>query len=545
MQIVDPRDGRVWYRSQLKQTLFHNLIETREETGLRYFLYGGAAKGGKSEALRHQAHSDCLTYAGIKVLLIRSQLTELKRTHIRRLITDLPLDWFKFNITDHLVTYPNQSLLEFGFFDRPDNLKRYLSAEYDVILIDELTTISFEIFLLLTSRLAASRQDFIPYIACATNPGDVAHREVKSYFIEKDFHIEFPEMVSMSAEGVQEYDPHQVAFVPARIFDNPILIDRDPGILKRLRSLPPKERKRFYEGSWEIFEGQFFDMLNRQIHDFTDEQMPEYSKLHGAMDYGNFACCYVGPVDNAGNGYLRYEWVENDPSKELEDYAYSFKNFCFYNGLRDFTVVCDTDMFMTPRKKYGGEQKVVDVFRQICNMETSNLQCDTCGNKYLLTPSPLPNGEGQVMRKPDEICNIQMPNGIKCGGILKGEILTGLNIAFVQVSKTQSENKSYRVYCNRFMKDKWSWSQDKNGYWIKKPKIYVSTKCKWFWKTVPALIVSKLNEEDIDQGTGIDHPYDASKIWGTTMTKSLTPAQQKSNNEELRRQIRAQFTRSM
>lgn len=499
MQIVDAKKGHVWYKSQNKQLLFHNLIDTRAETGLRYFLYGGAAKGGKSVALRNQAHSDCLQYARIRGLLIRSQLTELKRTHIRMLPTDLPQDWYRFNISDHLVTYRNNSLLEFGFFDRPENLRRYLSAEYDFIMIDELTTIPFEIFLLLISRLAASRHDFIPYIACATNPGDIGHRHVKSYFVDRDFSEEFPELVSQS-EGIQGYDPEMVAFVPARIFDNPIQMKRDPGLLLRLQMLPPKERKRFYEGSWDIFEGQFFDMLNRNIHNFTDEDIPEYSKLHGAMDYGNYAVAYIGYVDNRGYGYIGYEWQRNEASESLEDYAISFKNFCFYNELTNFTVVCDTDMFAEPRKKYGGGEKVVDVFRKICNETTTNEQ---------------------------------------------GEKLNPLGINFVQVSKTQSENKGYRVWCNRHMKDKWSWTQDKNGLWIKKPKIYVSSKCKYFWKTVPALITSKINEEDIDQQTGTDHPYDAVKIWGTTMGIKYDPEKAKRSTEDIRRAIEQQFHRSV
>jgi hypothetical protein len=226
-----------------------------------------------SEALRHQGHSDCLNFPGIKGLLIRSKLTELKRTHIRRLYQDIPPDWYVYNRTDHVANYKNLSLLEFGFFDKPENLGRYLSAEYDFIHIDELTTIMFEIFLLLISRLAASRDDFTPYIAAATNPGDIAHRQVKSYFLDKDFNFEFPEMIPQGEDLA--YNPGQIAFIPANVHDNQILMKRDPGIIKRLRSLPPRERKRFYEGSWDIFEGQFFDMLNRLVHQTM--VIPDYS----------------------------------------------------------------------------------------------------------------------------------------------------------------------------------------------------------------------------------------------------------------------------
>ena len=109
------------------------------------------------------------------------------------------------------------------------------------------------------------------------------------------------------------------------------------------------------------------------------------------------------------------------------------------------------------------------------------------------------------------------------------------------VSKTEQENKKYRIWCNRQLLNKLAWEQDKHGLWLKKPKLYISRRCRKFWDTVPKLIVSKIEEEDIDQEQGIDHPYDAAKMWATTYGKVSTD--NSSTKAELEQQIREQFKR--
>jgi len=43
------------------------------------------------------------------------------------------------------------------------------------------------------------------------------------------------------------------------IYDNPVLIARDPGYLKRLEALPEAKKQALLFGNWDIFEGQFFE----------------------------------------------------------------------------------------------------------------------------------------------------------------------------------------------------------------------------------------------------------------------------------------------
>ena len=58
-------------------------------------------------------------------------------------------------------------------------------------------------------------------------------------------------------------------FIPARVTDNTALLKKQPEYLQQLRSLPRKLREAWLEGKWDIFQGQFFQ-------EFTDD--PEHYK---------------------------------------------------------------------------------------------------------------------------------------------------------------------------------------------------------------------------------------------------------------------------
>lgn len=58
--------------------------------------------------------------------------------------------------------------------------------------------------------------------------------------------------------------PEDYAFIPARVTDNQALLKAQPDYLKQLESLPRKLREAWLEGKWDIFEGQFFQ-------EFTDD----------------------------------------------------------------------------------------------------------------------------------------------------------------------------------------------------------------------------------------------------------------------------------
>lgn len=450
------RIGEKWYyRPQEKQRTFHNAIVNRGENGLRDFLYGGAARGGKSLALRWEAHRNCLQYPRLKGLLIRSSFPELERSHLRDLQFDLPASELTYNSQKHVATYANGSILEFGFGSKLDDFRQYLSAEYDFIMIDELTTIPFSFSYILRSRLTASRSEFIPFWACATNPGDIAHVDVRNYFVKKTIH---------DRDAYPNYNPDEVHFIPATVHDNKVLLERDPGELKRLQQLSKRDQQRFLFGNWDIFEGQFFDEFFSDIHVVRPANYLSYEQLlqftcRAGMDYGNYSAVEWMCKDYNGNVLVFDEWsdIRSVRSKKIQ----SLKAFQEKRGLSQVMIEGDTNMWVP----------------------------DSFDKAYTTDPA-------------------------------SDFMASGIQLVKVNKSTTRADsNRSYRIACNDAVRDYLHWEAGDDGELTVRPRLMIYERCPKLIETLPMLIVDKDDQEDIADQGDLDTWFDAFKMGFMTLWK--------------------------
>lgn len=440
---------RMYYKPQPKQREFHNAIVNREKNGYRDFLYGGAARGGKSVALRWEGHRNCLQYDRIKVLLIRSSFPELERTHLRQLPFDLPPGECVYNSQKHVAYYPRtQSVFEFGYGETLRDIEQYLSADYDIILIDELTTIPFDFSYLLRSRLTASRSDFIPFFACATNPGSVAHVDVRNYFVRKTVY---------DRERFPKYNPAEVCFIPATVFDNQIVLRRDPGELNRLQQMSTKDQQRFLYGNWDIFEGQFFDEFFSDIHVVKPADYLSYEELlsfkcRGGMDYGQTSAVEYLAKDYNGNIIVFDEWT--DYRGVRSEKARSLKAFAQERGLLELALEADTNMW------------IKDTFDTTTAMEPYKAFTDV---------------------------------GLKLSKVSKND-------------RSVESHRGYRVACNDAVRDYLHWQMNEDGHTFKvRPRLLIYERCPRLIETIPLLRVAENDTEDFEGGD-LDHYFDAFKM---------------------------------
>ncbi|MBQ7061253.1 MAG: phage terminase large subunit [Clostridia bacterium] len=260
----------------------------------RHTAYGGARGGGKSWAMRRKFVLLALNYPGLRLLLLRRTLPELRENHIVPLQRELH-GAAKYSATERVFTFPNGSRIKLGYCDTAQDVYQYQGQEYEVIGLEEATHFTEEQMQFLTTCSRTSRRDFTPRMYYTCNPGNVGHAWVKRLFIDRCY---------TAAERPEVY-----AFIPARIYDNRVLLESDPGYLRQLEALPEDLRRAHLNGDWDVHEGQYFREFSREKHVIEPFCIPENWRRFRSMDWGyNDPCCVLWhAVDGEGRVYTYRE----------------------------------------------------------------------------------------------------------------------------------------------------------------------------------------------------------------------------------------------
>ena len=245
----------------------------------RHIAYGGARGGGKSWAMRRKFVLLAFRYAGLRLLLLRRTLPELNENHVLPLQKELA-GAVTYQSTQRAFVFPNGSRIKLGYCDREADVFQYQGQEYDVIGLEEATHFTETQMQFLTTCNRSVRTDFSPRMYYTCNPGGVGHAWVKRLFIDRDYR---------NSERAEDY-----VFIPARVTDNPVLLETNPQYLETLENLPEHLRKAYLDGNWDILEGQFFQEFDRSLHVVRPTRLPMEWKRFRAMDWGyNDPCCVL------------------------------------------------------------------------------------------------------------------------------------------------------------------------------------------------------------------------------------------------------------
>ena len=292
----------------------------------KYTAYGGARGGGKSWALRRKLVAMCLRYEGIHCLLVRRSLSELRTNHILPFLREYGA-LMTFSASDGCLRFKNGSRIDLGYCASDRDVLRYQGQEYDVIAIDEATQLSEYRFSIFKACLRGAN-DFPHRMYLTCNPGGIGHSWVKRLFIDKKYR--FGET------------PCDYAFIPALVFDNDALLERDPDYVKALESLPPKMRDAWLYGKWDIFEGQFFPEFDESVHVTDPVPNDRFISFFGAMDYGfDMLAVLLFGVDDRGNVYVIDERCVSGLT--LSEAAYQVTDLC--RGRRVAFIASSPDLW--------------------------------------------------------------------------------------------------------------------------------------------------------------------------------------------------------
>lgn len=282
------------YEPNAKQALFHGC-------GSDEVFYGGAKGGGKSCALVMEAVAYGFEHPGAMVYLFRETYDELEANLIFEFIQKIPKEVYTYNKTDHIAFLKTDPVtrIHFRYVTCEEDAEGYNGRPMDWIGIDELTFHSKRTVQILMSCMR-SVKGFKTYFRATGNPGGIGHIWVQERYINGTDH------------GERSYiDPETestISFIPAKVYDNTVLMKNDPKYVLRLKNLPELRRKALLDGNWDVFEGQYFAEFDRDLHVIKPIEIKSWWGRFLSLDYGqDMTACLWWAVDGYGRCYIYRE----------------------------------------------------------------------------------------------------------------------------------------------------------------------------------------------------------------------------------------------
>ncbi len=413
-------------------------------------LYGGAAGGGKSDALLVEALRQ-VHIPHYKGLILRKTFPQLGELISRSLdIYPQAVRGAKYNDSKHVWHFPSGAEIHFRSLQHNKDKHNFQGLAFDFIGFDELTHFTFDEYMYLFSRNRPTGAGTRVYIRATANPGGVGHAWVKERFI-----MAAPPMQTVKEQlKVKDLDgkirtlSRSRVFVPSTVFDNKALLSNDPNYLANLAMLPEAEKQALLYGNWDSFSGQVFaEWKNDPAHYFDRKYthvidpfpIPPHWKIYRGFDFGYAKPFSVGwyAVDEEGKMYRIKE---------------------FYG--------CTN----TPNE--GVKYNVSEIAEQIKEIEDSTPDLKGKRITGIADPSIWDSSRGESIAEMFERYRVYWDKGDNKR--LAGKMQFHYRLAF-----------------------------DNNGECM----FQVFNTCKHFIRTVPALCYSEKNVEDVDTAAE-DHIYD-------------------------------------
>lgn len=287
------------YIPQPRQKVFHN-------ASARQILYGGAAGGGKSAAIRWDAIDFCLNCPGLTAVIFRRTQPQLLRNHIMEIKRELPSEIGIYNETHKHFQFHNGSVLIFKSLEYDRDCEDIQGWEIHAAYVDEagqLTPYMLD-YIISRTRLGKYNQvmeswpakldaykDRLPRYALSANPGGISHHYLKTKFIDPAP----PETVFYDETLKNPEDEADLGwstiYIPASMRDNAYL---DAGYAAQFGNLPEHQQRQLRDGDWNVVPGAFFDCFDSRKHVVKPFKVPDHWTRFRSCDWGHATPFSVG-----------------------------------------------------------------------------------------------------------------------------------------------------------------------------------------------------------------------------------------------------------
>lgn len=246
--------------------------------------------------MRVAAIAWCGMVPNLQIYLFRRTLPDLLKNHLTGptgfpvLLADaINRGYCAINYSRNRIEFSNGAKIHLCYCDYEKDIYKYQGAEIHVLMIDELTHFSEEMYRFLRGRVRLGGLKIpdgcpwrFPRILCSANPGGVGHNWVKLTFV--DFAAPMEVKQATKPEGGMRRQ-----YIPARLEDNPTLIENDPDYEDRLEGLGNPELVRAMRmGDWDIVSGGMLDDLwRRDTHVIEPFEIPSSWYVDRSFDWGS------------------------------------------------------------------------------------------------------------------------------------------------------------------------------------------------------------------------------------------------------------------
>lgn len=448
-------DEKIIWEPQNKQAIFMSRPEYEA-------LYGGAAGGGKSDALLIEALRQ-VHIPHYRAIIFRKTYKQLSELEDRsgelypRIIKGA-----KYNKSGHVWCFKTGAKIYFGAMQHTSDRINYQGKRYDFIAFDELTHFVWDEYSYMFSRNRPSGKGTRVYMRATTNPGGIGHGWVKERFISPapPFTTLYSKMMvpNVDGDGLVEMVRDRI-FIPSTVFDNKKLLENDPFYIANLGLLPEAERNALLYGNWDSFDGQVFTEFKdnpagydtgKDTHVINGFDVPAHWKRFVSFDFG-----YSHP-------YSVGFWTIHPKSGTL--YRYHEIYGCAAN---------------TPNKGvYLPPDAIAKKIREYMDFESKK-----CGVRlhYRCVADPA--------IWDDRYGTDASP----------AKVMDKYGVHFEKGNHDRLSGKMQIHYRLEF---------DVNGF----PRMYIFKNCKDFIRTIPTIVYDKHNVEDIDTDCE-DHIYDETRYF--------------------------------
>ena len=217
-------------------------------------FYAGARGSGKTDCFCVIAIRHCLEIKGANVVFCRQSYTESEDL-IKRL-NELALPFGAiYNQTMKRFRFDNGSAISIDYVQTIKDAQKGQGGDRTMIIFDEAGKYPTPDPIDLIRGSLRSTRGIKPRMLLGANPGGPGHAWLKERYVDP-----YPEgFKRMPLIKNGEKMDSDFIYIPARLDDNKLLLDRDPGYKARLRSSgPPWLVNAWLNGDWDISSGSFF-----------------------------------------------------------------------------------------------------------------------------------------------------------------------------------------------------------------------------------------------------------------------------------------------